>query len=72
MVVSKHLMALHMNPGVDLLCGALENRCDPEIEENYRDALQNDQGHSARNCISDWQDLCPTFKHQYSTVFPRK
>lgn len=39
MVVSKHLMALHMNPGVDLLCDALENRCDPEIEENYWDAL---------------------------------
>lgn len=39
MVVSKHLMALHMNPGVDLLCDALENRCDPKIEKNDWDAL---------------------------------
>lgn len=61
--VSKHLMAFHVNWGVDLLCETLGNRCGFIIKENYRDALQHQR---------NWQeDLCPNFKPPNSVILPR-
>lgn len=48
MGVSKHMIDFYVNQGADLLCDTLENRHGSKLEENYRDALQNDQ----RNYIS--------------------
>lgn len=46
--LNKHLMAFHVNPGVDLLCDALENRYDRITEESDKDVtFQNDHRHYA-------------------------